>query len=110
MTNKQNRNSETKFEINFFRYLDTMKNVAKSNKNRFSFGYLDGVEFHQFAARYGIHKIPNFFVYDGTDSSYRETDVITGPHTAQAINAFLDDVLAGKSKSTKCFYIYDSFS
>jgi hypothetical protein len=89
--------------------LDLIKSVAKANKNRFSFGYLDGVEFHQFTSRYGIHKLPNFFVYDGSgthfphsllnpflDSSYRESDIITEPHTAENINAFLDDVVAGK--------------
>jgi len=77
-------------------YLEMMRTVAKKNKQNFSFGYINGVEYNQFVARHGVSTMPNFFVLDSINQNYRETTTIVGPHTEEKVNSYLQDVLAGK--------------
>jgi hypothetical protein len=73
-----------------------MKVVARANKARFSFGYINGVDFSSFVSKYGITDMPNFFVYDGEDGSYMDSTSVTQLHTADKLTQYLNDVTAGK--------------
>jgi len=53
-------------------YLEMMRTVAKKNKQNFSFGYINGVEYNQFVARHGVSTMPNFFVLDSINQKTTE--------------------------------------
>ena len=78
----------------FLRYLELIRTVAKNNKNKYNFGYINGIEFNQFVSRYGISKIPSFFIFNGEDNSY--FDILLNDHNLNNINSYLLDVDSGK--------------
>jgi len=77
-------------------YLEIMKEVSKKNKEKFNFGYIDGIEFGRFASQYEITELPNFIIFYGNDGTYSESSVLPLPHTVININNFLEEALEGK--------------